>query len=83
MLSAYAVFLGPMVGLLCTHFYMIQKRRFHAPDLFEGVKESIYWYNCGVNWRTVVAWIVAVFPRLVPPLFSMLGCLDFEAYRDR
>lgn len=64
-LSAYAVFLGPMIGLLCTHFYVIQKRTFHVPDLFEGVKESIYWYNYGVNWRTVVVWIVAVFPRLV------------------
>ncbi|KAH7024575.1 permease for cytosine/purines, uracil, thiamine, allantoin-domain-containing protein [Microdochium trichocladiopsis] len=63
-LSAYAVFLGPMIGLLCTHFYLIQHRRFHVPDLYDGVKESIYWYNYGVNWRTVVAWVCAVFPSM-------------------
>lgn len=62
-LSAYAVFLGPMIGLLCTHFYIIQKRRFHVPDLYHGSRKSIYWYNYGVNWRTVVAWVAAVFPR--------------------
>lgn len=62
-LSAYAVFLGPMVGLLCVHYYIIQKRRFHVPDLYEGSKRSMYWYNYGINWRTVVAWVCAILPR--------------------
>jgi NCS1 family nucleobase:cation symporter-1 len=62
-LSAYAVFLGPMIGILCTHFYIIQKRRFHIPSLYDGTKDSVYWYNYGVNWRTVVAWVCAVLPR--------------------
>ncbi|CAL5873259.1 uncharacterized protein PFLUO_LOCUS7528 [Penicillium psychrofluorescens] len=63
-LSAYAVFLGPMIGLLCTHFYLIQKRQFHIPDLYEGSRMSIYWYDYGVNWRTVVAWVCAIFPSM-------------------
>ncbi|KAF2773043.1 hypothetical protein EJ03DRAFT_341272 [Teratosphaeria nubilosa] len=63
-LSAYSVFLGPMVGLLCVHYYIIQKRQFHYPDIYEGSHKSIYWYTWGVNWRTVVAWIVGVVPSM-------------------
>ncbi|EXJ83127.1 hypothetical protein A1O1_06746 [Capronia coronata CBS 617.96] len=63
-LSAYAVFLGPMIGLLCVHFYLIQKRVFHIPDLYEGSKKSVYWYTYGINWRTIVAWVCAVVPSM-------------------
>ncbi|KAK7892352.1 hypothetical protein LTR67_007448 [Exophiala xenobiotica] len=63
-LSAYAVFLGPMIGLLCVHFYLIQSRRFHIPDLYVGSKKSVYWYYYGTNWRTVVAWVCAVVPSM-------------------
>ncbi|KAF7185431.1 Transporter aclS [Pseudocercospora fuligena] len=61
-LSAYAVFLGPMIGLLCVHYYIIQKRTFHFPDLYTGNKKSIYWYTWGVNWRTVLVWLIAIVP---------------------
>jgi NCS1 family nucleobase:cation symporter-1 len=64
-LSAYAVFVGPMTGLLCVHYWIIQKRRFHVPDLYVGSKKSAYWYNYGINWRTCVAWVCAVIPRYV------------------
>ncbi|KAK7509362.1 permease for cytosine/purines, uracil, thiamine, allantoin-domain-containing protein [Phyllosticta citriasiana] len=63
-LSAYAVFLGPFIGLLCIHFYIIQKRQFHVTDLYTGNKTSLYWYHYGINWRTAVAWICAVVPSL-------------------
>jgi NCS1 family nucleobase:cation symporter-1 len=64
-LSAYAVFVGPMTGLLCVHYWIIQKRRFHVPDLYVGSKQSAYWYSYGINWRTCVAWVCAVVPRYV------------------
>jgi nucleobase:cation symporter-1, NCS1 family len=63
-LSAYVVFLGPMIGLLCVHYYVIQNRNFHYPDLYEGASKSLYWYTWGVNWRTVVAWGLAVVPSM-------------------
>ncbi|KAK5173556.1 uncharacterized protein LTR77_002237 [Saxophila tyrrhenica] len=63
-LSAYAVFLGPMIGLLCVHFYIIQRQKFHYPDLYTGSSKSCYWYTYGVNWRTVVAWCLAVIPSM-------------------
>lgn len=63
-LSAYAVFLGPMIGLLCVNYYIIQKRVFHLPDLYEASPRSTYWFTYGVNWRTVIAWVVAVGPSM-------------------
>lgn len=63
-LSAYAVFLGPMIGLLCVHFYVIQKRVFVVPDLYEGSSKSLYWYRWGTNWRTVAAWVLAIVPSM-------------------
>ncbi|KAI8660064.1 hypothetical protein NCS57_00982800 [Fusarium keratoplasticum] len=63
-LSAYAVFIGPLIGILCVNYYIIQKRRFHMPDLFEGSSRSLYWYNRGINWRTVAAWLIGTAPSL-------------------
>lgn len=63
-MGAYAVFLGPMIGLLIVHYYIIQERTFHFPDLYCGDKRSCYWYFHGWNWRTVVAWVVAVIPSM-------------------
>lgn len=63
-LSAYAVFLGPMIGLLCVHFWIIQHRSFNVPDLYEGSSKSLYWYKWGTNWRTVVAWTLAIIPAM-------------------
>ncbi|KAF4125453.1 nucleobase:cation symporter-1, NCS1 family [Geosmithia morbida] len=63
-LSAYAVFLGPMIGLLCIHFWVIQKRTFIISDLYIGNPKSVYWYKMGVNWQTVVAWVLAVVPSM-------------------
>jgi len=53
-----------MIGLLCVHYYLIQKRCFHVPDLYEGSKTSLYWYYYGTNWRSVVAWVCAVVPSM-------------------
>lgn len=72
-LSAYAVFLGPMVGLLCVHYYIIQKRVFHIPDLYEGSPKSAYWYTYGFNWRSFVAWICAVVPSMPGFVHSIHG----------
>lgn len=63
-LSAYSVFLGPMIGLLCVHYWVIQKRIFVVPDLYEGSSRSLYWYRWGTNWRTFAAWVLAVVPSM-------------------
>ena len=54
-LSSYAVFLGPMVGLMVASYFVVNKRKICVPDLYIGNRTSIYWYSWGVNWRAPIA----------------------------
>ncbi|KAK2938495.1 hypothetical protein FoTM2_001713 [Fusarium oxysporum f. sp. vasinfectum] len=63
-LSGYSVFLAPMTGLMVAHYNLVAKAKVNVDDLFVGNKDSIYWYNFGINWRAFVAWIVGVAPTM-------------------
>ncbi|KAF5611922.1 uncharacterized protein FSUBG_1949 [Fusarium subglutinans] len=63
-LSGYSVFLAPMTGLMVAHYNLVAKAKVNVDDLFVGNRDSIYWYNFGVNWRAFVAWIVGVAPTM-------------------
>lgn len=54
-MSAYAIFLQPFIGILLAHYFVVQKRRIKVSDLYKLGPSSIYWYTCGVNWRAVVS----------------------------
>lgn len=54
-MSAYTVFLQPFLGILAAHYFIIQATRLKVSDLYLVGGKSIYWYNFGVNWRSVVA----------------------------
>jgi NCS1 family nucleobase:cation symporter-1 len=54
-LSSYGVFLGPMVGLMISSYYVVNRRKINVDDLFRGNKSSIYWYTYGINWRAPLA----------------------------
>ncbi|KIY48482.1 allantoin permease [Fistulina hepatica ATCC 64428] len=63
-LSSYAVFLGPMTGLMIAGYYLVHRQKINVDDLFVGSNKSIYWFTLGVNWRAIVAWALGVFPSL-------------------
>ena len=63
-LSSYAVFLGPMIGLMITSYFIVHKQKIRVHDLFRGDKESIYWYTWGINWRAPVAWVCGAAPSM-------------------
>ncbi|KID93390.1 allantoin permease, partial [Metarhizium majus ARSEF 297] len=63
-MSAYAVFLQPFIGILLAHYFVVQKRRIKVSDLYTLDPQGIYWYTCGVNWRSVLAWVAAVAPHM-------------------
>ncbi|KAJ9610457.1 hypothetical protein H2200_005234 [Cladophialophora chaetospira] len=63
-LSSYGVFLGPMVGLMISSYYITNRRKINVDDLFRGDKTSIYWFTYGINWRAPVAWALGVFPSM-------------------
>jgi len=54
-LSSYSVFLGPMVGLMISSYYVVMQQKIRTEDLYHGDKSSIYWYTWGFNWRAPVA----------------------------
>ena len=63
-LSSYAVFLGPMTGLMISSYFVVNRRKIKVDDLFVGNSTSIYWYTYGIDWRAVVAWCCGTAPSL-------------------
>lgn len=57
-LSAYSVFLGPMVGMQVCDYWVIRSRRMKLTDLYHPRSDGIYYYTKGFNWRAFVAWVV-------------------------
>lgn len=54
-LSSYGVFLGPMIGLMISSYYIVNRQKILVDDLYHGDKMSIYWYTFGINWRAPIA----------------------------
>lgn len=57
-LSAYSVFLGPMVGVQVCDYWILRHRNIKLTDLYHPRKEGFYFYWHGVNWRSFVSWVV-------------------------
>ncbi|KAM5467015.1 hypothetical protein MauCBS54593_005635 [Microsporum audouinii] len=63
-LSSYAVFLGPMTGLMISAWFVVHRRKLKVEDLYTGNHSSIYWFSHGFNWRAFIAWICGTVPSL-------------------
>ncbi|KAJ7166348.1 NCS1 nucleoside transporter family [Mycena crocata] len=61
-LSSFAVFLGPMTGLMAADYVVLRKRKVRLSHLYMPSDESIYWYTAGFNIRAIFAWIMGVWP---------------------
>lgn len=57
-LSAYSVFLGPMVGIQIADYWIIRGRRLKLSDLYHNHPDGVFYYYKGINWRSFVSWIV-------------------------
>jgi nucleobase:cation symporter-1, NCS1 family len=57
-LSAYSVFLGPMVGIQICDSWVVRSRRIKLTDLYHPRKDGIFYYTHGINWHAFVSWIV-------------------------
>lgn len=57
-LSAYSVFLGPMVGIMVADYWILRSRRVKLSDLYHPGKEGLYYFWHGINWRSFAAWIL-------------------------
>ncbi|KIX01625.1 uncharacterized protein Z518_09351 [Rhinocladiella mackenziei CBS 650.93] len=63
-LSGYVVFLGPMIGVMVSSYFIVNRQKIKVDDLYRGDKSSIYWYTWGINWRAPVAWACGVAPSM-------------------
>lgn len=61
-ISALAVFLAPIASILACDYWIVKSRNFDVPGLYR--RHGRYRYQYGVNWRSVVAFLVAVTPTL-------------------
>ena len=63
-LTAYSVFLGPMIGIQICDYWIIRSRRIQLSQLYSPRHDGSYYYWKGLNWRTFVAWVVGWAPQL-------------------
>lgn len=61
-LSAYAVFFGPIAGILLVDFWILKERKYDIRDLYSYRGSYHYWH--GINWRAWVSFVVASTPTL-------------------
>jgi NCS1 family nucleobase:cation symporter-1 len=70
-MSAYAIFMAPMAGILFTDYWLVKRRRYDVPALYNP--RGIYRYNkYGTNWRAVMATFVTIVP-LLPALANKVN----------
>ncbi|KAE8410220.1 permease for cytosine/purines, uracil, thiamine, allantoin-domain-containing protein [Aspergillus pseudocaelatus] len=68
-MSAYAIFLGPIAGIMLFDFWVLKDRKYDTLALYQ-IENPTYryggrwWWWWGVNWRAVLAFVVGVAPNL-------------------
>ncbi len=61
-MGGYAVFLAPISGIIACDFWLVKKREFDIPALYDPYGRYRYW--AGINWRALVAFLFAVGPNI-------------------
>ncbi|KAI1780587.1 uracil permease [Hypoxylon cercidicola] len=62
-MSAAAIFMAPIAGILCCDYWLVKRRRYDVPALYDPA--GIYGYGrYGTNWRALVATLVVIVPLL-------------------
>ncbi|RFU30350.1 hypothetical protein B7463_g5996, partial [Scytalidium lignicola] len=68
-MGGYAVFLAPIAGILAADYWLIKKQNIDVPALYNPQGRYRYWY--GINWRALVALLLAVSPNLPGLAYSI------------
>jgi NCS1 family nucleobase:cation symporter-1 len=69
-LVGYSVFVGLLVGISITDYFVIRRGNIWIADLYTSDRRGRYWYRYGLNWKAFAAYFVAVV--LPIPGFSTL-----------
>ncbi|CCK72517.1 uracil permease KNAG_0K01560 [Huiozyma naganishii CBS 8797] len=65
-LSAYAIFLSSIAGVICSDYFVVRRGYLKLTHLYSNRKGSFYMYGnkYGINWRALVAYLCGVAPNL-------------------
>lgn len=55
-LSAYSVFLGPLIGIHICDYWILRQRRVKLSDLYHARPDGLFYYYHGINPRAFIAW---------------------------
>ncbi|KAI1764362.1 uracil permease [Hypoxylon sp. FL1150] len=64
-MSAAAIFMAPIAGILTCDYWLVKRRRYDVPALYDP--DGIYGYGSstwGTNWRALVVMLVVIVPLL-------------------
>ncbi|KAK9776234.1 putative Uracil permease [Seiridium cardinale] len=64
-MSAYAIFMAPIAGILTTDYWLVKRRKYDVPALYDP--RGIYRFGWGGNWRALVTTLLVIVP-LLPAL---------------
>lgn len=63
-LSAYSVFLGPIIGIQVCDYWLIRRRKLKLSDLYHPRPDGIYYFVKGINPRSFISWVVGFVTQL-------------------
>ncbi|KAH6645492.1 NCS1 nucleoside transporter [Truncatella angustata] len=70
-MGGYAIFLGPMAGIMIADYWLIKKQHIDIPALYNP--HGRYKFVGGCNWRAALAFLVPVAPLLPGLGYSISG----------
>ncbi|QPG73223.1 hypothetical protein FOA43_000530 [Brettanomyces nanus] len=63
-MSSFSIFITPLIAVFVCDFFLVRRGVIKLSDCYINSKESIYWFNNGFNWRSVISFLVGVAPGL-------------------
>ncbi|WVR07850.1 hypothetical protein IAU60_004893 [Kwoniella sp. DSM 27419] len=68
-LGGYSIFQGSVVSIMLVDYFIVRRGNLDIRAMYDGSRDSKYFFTAGVNWRSVVAFIVG----FVVPLPGFIG----------
>lgn len=64
-LSAYAVFLSSIAGVMISDYYFVRRGYLEVKELYDARRSGPYYFTYGVHWRAYVAYVAGILINVV------------------